>query len=446
MKTHAALFLIASALPFVAVANYPDKVATEKVKAICRAYEAGFFSAATDLAYGHRLTTPKGLGVLEPVEEVRAQRVHGEVRTYGYGSGIEDLAYQNGMLLYALCDAEEATGEAEFARLARRTFQGLLRMSTLSPEPGFVPRGPHPADGKSYYPDSSLDQHSLYVCGLWRYHRSRLSSSEEKEKIRPIVVAILRRFERNNWSFLVEDGSRPARAGGDMLPMRPTPAALLLAMLAIGHDLTGDPHWQELGRRFGEDDGGRRWKLLAGDDWRSPTTNFNNFINQDALRTETLRRLEPDSARRAILQRRIARTAEGMLTSSYFKQWKRSYLMSEPWYPEDPAIVNGYLKPTGFTIDTEIKVMQLWRHFDLSRISPPMAYGIRNHYEPMTLAVPAMVAQIALLSREPALVAQVRPFLSEMSAQVNFTRLDPGWPMNYAAVAALWNLGLPDAR
>lgn len=415
----------------------------EKIRANVQAYERGFFSPATDLAYGHRLNTPKGLDVLEPAAEVAARRVHGEVRTFGYGSGIEDLAYQNGMLIFALCDAEEATGDPEFARLAQRTFRGLARMSTLSPVAGFVPRGPHPADGKSYYPDSSLDQHSLYVCGLWRYYRSRLSSAEDRAAIRPIIAAILTRFEKQNWAFLVEDGSRASHAGGDMLPMRPTQAALLLAMLAVAHDVTGDSHWRECAERFGAESKARRWEILAADDWRSPQTRFNNFINQDALRTETLRRLEPDPARREILRRRNARIAEGMLLSSYLRQWKPTWLMSEPWYPEDAATLDEYLRPIGLTTTSEIKVMDLWRRFDLSKISPPMAYGIRNRYEPMTLAVPAMVAQIALLSREPSLVKQARPIIVEMVQRVDYTRLEPGWPMNYATVAALWSLGLP---
>lgn len=415
----------------------------EGVKEMCRAYESGFFSPATDLAYGHRINGPQGLGVLEPAAEVAARRVHGEPRPHGYGSGIEDLAYQNGMLLYALCDAEEATGAPEFGRLARRVFAGMRRMSAISSVAGFVPRGPHPADGKSYYPDSSLDQHSLYVCGVWRYYRSRLSSAEDKAQIRSIIAAIVNRFEKNNWAFLVEDASRGSHAGGSMLPMRPTVAVLLLTMLAVAHDVTGDTHWRQCAERFGAENNGRRWELFANDDWRSPEIRFNNFINQDALRTETLRRLESNPVRREILRQRNVRIAEGMLSSSYFNQWKRTWLMSEPWYPEDATILNGYLQPIGLTVASEIRPLELWHRFDLSKQSPPMAYGIRNHYEPITLAVPAMIAQIALLSREPTLDKHVRPFVEEIISRVEYTRLDPGWPMNYATVVALWSLGLP---
>jgi hypothetical protein len=155
----------------------------ERTKSLCRGYTEGFVHPILELAYGKRLNGPRGIAVLESVEAVAQRTVHGELRPWGYGSGIEDLAYQNGMLIYALCDAEAATGEPLFAEMARRAFRGLKRMSTISPVSGFVPRGPHPADGKTYYPDSSLDQHSLYVCGLWRYHDSRLATAEERQWI-----------------------------------------------------------------------------------------------------------------------------------------------------------------------------------------------------------------------------------------------------------------------
>jgi len=137
---------------------HSDTHLLERTQALCRGYTEGFVSPATDLAYGKRLNGPRGIAVLEKPEEVAQGRVQGEHRPWGYGSGIEDPAYQTGMLLFALCDAEETTGDVYFAELARRVFRGLKRMSTISPVEGFVPRGPHPADGKSYYRDSSLNR------------------------------------------------------------------------------------------------------------------------------------------------------------------------------------------------------------------------------------------------------------------------------------------------
>ena len=77
-------------------------------------------------------------------EEVAARTVRGNEMHWGYGSGIQDVALENGELLFALCDAYDATGEAWIAALARRAWRGLKTIGSVSPVAGFVPRGPHP--------------------------------------------------------------------------------------------------------------------------------------------------------------------------------------------------------------------------------------------------------------------------------------------------------------
>jgi hypothetical protein len=414
----------------------------ERTKALCRSYVEGFVSPATDLVYGKRLNGPRGLAVLESPAEIANGRVGGEQRPYGYGSGIEDTAYQTGMLLFALCDAEEATGDPYFAELARRAFRGLERMSTLSPVEGFVPRGPHPADGKTYYRDSSLDQHSLYVCGLWRYHRSRLASPAEKESIRAIIGKVIRRLEKAQWIIKVEDGSAPSKAGGSMLLWEPRTAALLLMMLAAAHDVTGDAHWKDEYDRFSGEQDGRRWALLAKEIDRSRERRYTLFMNQHALRVETLRRIEPSAERKAVLRRHLEATAEDMLAAPYFRAWRSlDWIGEESW--EDASkkeVANAYLQPLGVTLDSPVTVMDLWRKFDLNRVSPPALRGRRNRYEPIALATPAMVWQIALLSRKPELIRQVQPVVCEMLERVDFNRIDLGWASNYAILVALWNV------
>ncbi len=416
----------------------------DRVKQLCRSYTEGFVHPATDLAYGKRLNGPRGIAVLESPAEIAKGNVRGEYRPWGYGSGIEDLAYHNGMLLFALCDAEQSTGDPFFAEMARRAFRGLRGMSTLSKAEGFVPRGPHP-DGKSYYPNSSRDQHSLYVCGLWRYHRSRLASETDRQWIGEMVAKVLRRLERDGWSFQVEDGSMAAHAGGSMLKPEPTTAALLLMMLAAAHDLTGDAHWKEAYDRFGSEEDGRRWTLLARriDRSRDPRRpRWTLFNNQDALRTETLRRIEASDERRTILRGRIADMAQDMLSAPYFRSWRRlDWIGDEPAdTAEADAVANTYLKPLGLSVESSATVMDLWKHYDPNR-TPTATLGRRsNRYEPILLATPAMVWQIALLSESPELTGRVRPAVSEMLQRVDFQRLDSAWAYNYAVLAALWDL------
>ncbi|MFA5193081.1 MAG: hypothetical protein WC740_20420 [Verrucomicrobiia bacterium] len=429
-------------LVLFATSAHGDTNLLEQTKSLCRGYVEGFVSPATDLAYGKRLNGPRGLAVLESSAEVAQGRVQGEHRPWGYGSGIEDPAYQTGMLLFALCDAAEATSDGYFADLARRTFRGLKRMSTISPVEGFVPRGPHPADGKSYYKDSSLDQHSLYVCGLWRYYHSRLASPSEKESIREIIGKVISRLEKAQWAIQTEDGSTAAHAGGTMLRQEPQTATLLLMMLAAAHDVTGNAHWKNEYDRFGRDENGRRWALLAREINRSREHRYTLFLNQHILRMETLRRIEPSAERKAMLSRQIEATAADMLSCAYFKAWRSlDWLGDESWADASKKeVANAYLQPLGVTVDSDVTIMDLWRKFDMNRLSPPTLCGRRNRYESIALSTPAMVWQIALLSQKPEFVRQVQPAVREMLGRVDLGKIDLGWACNYAVLAALWNV------
>jgi len=165
-------------------------------------YMDGFCHSNTNLMYGQRLNGPNGIAVFESPEQIAKEQVKGKYMPYGYGSGIQDPGLLNGMFLFALCDAFDATEDPYLADLARRIFKGLKLVGTISPVSGFVPRGPHP-DGKSYYRDSSLDQHSLFVCGLWRYYHSPIANDEEKTFIRDALHKFAKRMEKNGWTLMV---------------------------------------------------------------------------------------------------------------------------------------------------------------------------------------------------------------------------------------------------
>jgi hypothetical protein len=412
-----------------------ESPAVERVESLVRGYVEGFVSPATDVAYGIRINGPRGIEVLENPAEIAANRVRGEYRPWGYGAGIEDVAYQNGMLLFALCDAEETTGNVYFAQLARRIAGGLRRLSTLSPVPGFVPRGPHP-DGKTYYRDSSRDQHSLYLCGLWRYSRSRLASAADKEWIRTVAGQIVQRLEKNGWSILAEDDSVEAHAGGSILHPTSMDAALLLVLLAAAHDLTGDVHWQEVYERFGQEKEGIRWKLLDAEINRAEKGRWDLFSNQDAFRTETLRRIESRADRKAILRRRLERMAGDMLESPYFVCFRRL-----PWTtPVEDVEANQFLKPLGVTVDSKATVMDLWGKRDIAWKSPEVSNRLRHRYDYMTLTSPFLAWQVALFSQKPEYVRSTQAAVCEMLQKVDFGQLNSGWSSNYGVTAALWSL------
>ena len=99
----------------------------DNVKRLCREYVEGFGSADTRLVYHHRLNGPKGVAALESPEEIAKGRVRGKEMPYGYGSGIQDVALENGHFLFALCDAYEATGEGTYLDSVMRFLQFAAR-------------------------------------------------------------------------------------------------------------------------------------------------------------------------------------------------------------------------------------------------------------------------------------------------------------------------------
>jgi len=352
----------------------------EQTKALCREYTAGFISPATDLAYGHRINGPKGIGALEKPEEIMAGRVRGVEKPMGYGSGIEDLAYHNALLLYALCDAEEKTGEPLFAEMAHRAFRGLKRMSELSPHRGFVPRGPHP-DGKSYYKDSSLDQHTLYLCGLWRFYHSRLITAEEKTALRDIVRAVIMRLKDAGWAIQVEDGKGKSWEGGSMLIQDGKMPLVLLCMVAIAADVLDDAALKADYERFATEDNARRFTALAKPQDMTRPRRYTMFQNQHIIRAETLRRIDTDAKRRDILRQRTLETAEDMLKCAYLHAFRAlEWLGDEP--TKDASLIpaaNRYLAPLGLTFDSPITSLDLLINAPASRLKKSCR-GVKSNF------------------------------------------------------------------
>jgi hypothetical protein len=413
----------------------------EQTKALCREYTAGYVHDATDLAYGKRLNGPKGIGALEKPSEIMAGRVYGQERPMGYGSGIEDLAYHNALLLYALCDAEEKTGEPLFAEMAHRAFRGLVKMLDITPHRGFVPRGPHP-DGKSFYKDSSLDQHSLYLCGLWRFYRSRLITEAEKATLREAVGAVIGRLKNAGWAIQVEDGKTKSWEGGSMLVQDGKMPLVLLCMVGIAADVTGDPALKADYERFATEDNARRYASLARPINPAQPRRYTMFQNQHILRAETLGRIETDPKRREILHQRTVETAEDMLKCAYFHAWR-----ALEWMPEEPTkdpahlpAANRYLAPLGLTFDSPITSLDLLKKFDPERKNPETGANHAERYEGVALANPAMVCQIVLFTEKPELIAAIQPSIDHLLTQVDWKKVNMGWAINYGTLAALWSL------
>lgn len=165
----------------------------------------------------------------------------------GYGTGMEDGMIFAGAWLTAIaarvkCESSPSV-RAEMKRLAHEVFLGIQLAATVHSDPGFLARAVLPADGKSVYPNSSRDQYTHAVHGLWYYYRSVLCEGDEgeKEAIREVLRLISDRMIRNvipenDYDSLRLDGSRDTRTISRMWNVLAHEAARLPMIYAAAWD------------------------------------------------------------------------------------------------------------------------------------------------------------------------------------------------------------------
>jgi len=411
---HALALAVSLVLGTQVLAAQPEQQFSGRVRQLCRKYLEGFASPQTDLVYHHRLNGPRGLAALADPKEIAAGTVRGEPMPYGYGSGIQDVALENGQLLFALCDAQEATGDAYFAATARRLWAGFRRLAAVSPEPGFVPRGPHP-DGKSYYRDSSRDQHAAFVEALWRYGRWPQSTPADRQFIAEQLDRFASRMERNDWRILVEDNSHQAHVGFTWLQRTSVGAVSLLSVLAQVADATGSQHWRAEYERFGQEQEGMRWRQWlhpdAADHWPQLTL----YSNQFSQALEALRRAEKDPQRsRQIhdLQRRL--TLRALETNVFDPQcWRR---LDWAGQLDEPA-TQAKLQELGLSLTRPTTVLELHQAFDPQRWRQSPA-DRKSLYAKLCFGLPTVACHAALLCGDPDLLQRVTPTVEKMVDQM----------------------------
>ena len=410
----AGLALAAAAVTAYGGAAMPDQDAQfpDRVKALCRLYLEGFGSPSTGLAYHHRLDGPKGIGALSSPREIARGTMRGKPMPYGYGSGIQDVPLENGQLLFALCDAHEATGDPAFGEIAKGIFGGMKLVATVSPEPGFVPRGPHP-DGKSYYPNSSRDQHAAFVEALWRYSRCPLATAADKAFIAESLGKVARRMERYDWKIMVEDGSEMAHVGWGWRQHTTIGALTLLSVLAMAHDATGDGHWATLYEQFSQEKDAVRWRTLLHPDAVDRWGVFTLYSNQFDQALAALRRVEKDAARREQLGRLHRRIAATALATNVFDttQWRRLDWAGH-WSDVE---AEQALRPFGLSLSRKATVADIYKAFDPNQWEA-RSRKVRRVSSKLCFGIPTVAFHSALLSGDPQLIRQVVPSVRDMVA------------------------------
>jgi len=339
----------------------------------------------------------------------------------GWGTGMEDCAISGGLMLAMVCDRFAATGETVLSLIAQKNFIGLKALVASSATEGFVCRGLCPADDRSHYPESSRDQYTWYVYGLWRYYHSPLAQVEEQAAIRKLVAAICARMERNivaEHKFSI--GKDTGAFDGIVDKMWENMAhevARLPMIYAIGADVTGDKHWKDLARRYSAE---------AATKSKEASTKVPYALLQQQTSLEVLYRLEDDPALK--------------------KQWLEAMVLVADRAKVHLEKCLKYQAPTAEQIHFD------WREWPLKKSGP---YSVPTRPEAFlaedrTIREPAEAALVQLLCPEPALTPEQVALVKRMIAQVDYTKVV--YYGHYYTQAVYWRavrcglLKLPAAR
>jgi hypothetical protein len=326
----------------------------------------------------------------------------------GWATGMEDCAISGGLMLAMVCDRFTATEDAALRPYAQKVFAGLVSLGTLGATDGFVIRGLCPADGRSHYPESSRDQYTWYVYGLWRYFHSPLSQPEEKATMRRIIAAICGRMERN---VVAANGYRIGKDTGEfdsivdkMWENAAHEVARLPMIYAIGAEMTGESHWQDLADRYAPE---------AAAKSKEESTKTPYALLQQQISMEALYALEKNPALK--------------------QQWLEALRLVADRSQGFLARCLQYEAPSATDVSLD------WRTWPLRRGSG--GYKVPNKPEHLTaedrtIRQPAEAALTLLLCPERSLTPEQTALLRRMIAQVDSTKV-----LNYGGYytqAAYW--------
>lgn len=188
---------------------------------------------------------------LPTAEEVKRQHPN----PCGYSTGMEDGAILGGAMLSVLCDRFAAAGEEALRERAASVFAGLKRCVTVHGVRGFVARNVCPEDGRGVYINSSRDQYTHFVHGLWQYYHSPLAGEPVKAEIRTILADIAERMieyvtPENDYDFCRADGARCPLGICRMWNVQAHEAARLPMIYAAAWDVTRNERYRGQWRRY----------------------------------------------------------------------------------------------------------------------------------------------------------------------------------------------------
>lgn len=218
-----------------------------------RASWSRFYRPKTNLFYDY-------LSSYEPGRELAHLPTAAEVaRQYpnecGYGTGMEDCMISAGVMLSLIVDRYAVTSDETLRERANAVVRGIHLCATVHGAPGFLARGVCVEDGKSIYANSSRDQYTHAVHGLWLYLHSPLCDPATQRTIAEVLSAIADRMTRNvtpenDYDSLRADGSRDTRGISRMWNVKGHEAARLPMIYAAAWDATNKQEYFDRYRQY----------------------------------------------------------------------------------------------------------------------------------------------------------------------------------------------------
>ncbi len=193
----------------------------------------------------------KELAHLPTAEEVKRQFPN----PCGYSTGMEDGMILGGAMLSIMTDMHAVTGDDSLREPMTKVFRGMRLSATVHGVPGFIARNVCPEDRKSVYINSSRDQYTHFVHGLWKYYHSPLADDAAKMEIRRLLSAVADRMiafvtPENDYDFCRADGQRCPLGICRMWNVQAHEAARLPMIYAAAWDVTRDDRYQKEWRNY----------------------------------------------------------------------------------------------------------------------------------------------------------------------------------------------------
>lgn len=240
-------------LASVAAADSADRSLAGLMDHAWRATWSRFYLPKTNLFYDYLSSYEPGCELAHLPTAAELARQH--PNECGYGTGMEDCMISAGVMLSLIVDRYAVTSDETLRERARAVLRGIHLCATVHGAPGFLARGVCPEDGKSSYVNSSRDQYTHAVHGLWLYLHSPLCDPAARRTIGEVLAAIADRMTRNvtpedDYDSLRADGTRDTRGISRMWNVKGHEAARLPMIYAAAWDATGKQEYLDLYRKY----------------------------------------------------------------------------------------------------------------------------------------------------------------------------------------------------